>query len=160
MKKFTQSVLASLITVLVFAMPAQSEDVPKSLKQAQKATKLRQSVFQLMGSNMGPLGAMAKGKMAMNLELVEKNALRINQLSLMIADYARPNTSSFEVKTEAKPDVWTKPEQFAKNIEKLTQASDNLLQVVKTKDEAAVKSAIGDMAKTCGGCHDDYKQKD
>ena len=89
-------------------------------------TELRQSVFSLLGSNMGPLGGMAKGKIAFDAEKVGKHALRINQLSVMIADYTRTNTSAHKVKTEALDKIWSKPDDFAKRIKDLTEASANL----------------------------------
>ena len=42
-------------SVAAYAAPAKSE------KEARAATKFRQSLFQLVRSNMGPLGAMARG---------------------------------------------------------------------------------------------------
>lgn len=142
-----------VIATVSMAQPASSE------KHAVYATELRQSIFKLLGSNMGPLGAMAKGKIPVNAETVAKNAKRINQLSLMIADYTRVDTSSFSVKTEALPKIWKESEHFAKDIEKLTIASATLMAAAKSNDEGAIKKAIGGVGKTCGGCHDDFKKE-
>lgn len=158
MKTITSAVLtfAVLSTLSVatntFAKPAASE------KQAIYATELRQSVFKLIRSNMGPLGAMAKGKIPLDPVIVEKNATRINQLSLMIADYSRTDTSKFKVKTEALDKIWQEPEHYSKDIEKLTLASQALITTAQSKDESAIKKAIGGVGKTCGGCHDDFKK--
>ena len=108
---------------------------------------------------MGALGAMAKGKIPVDAAVAEKNAKRINQLSLMIADYARTDTSKFDVKTEALAKIWQDPEHFSKDIDKLTMASAELMVAAKSKDEAAIKKAIGGVGKTCGGCHDDFKEE-
>ena len=143
--------IVSLTTTSVFA------DMAKSEKHAIRATELRQSVFSLLGSNMGPLGAMAKGKIAVDASLVEKNALRINQLSLMIADYNRTDTSGFNVKTEAKDVIWKEQDKFASHTEKLTTASSALIVAAQSKDESAIKKAIGGVGKTCGGCHDAFR---
>jgi cytochrome c556 len=129
----------------------------KSLKQAERATHLRQSVFTLLGSNMGPLGAMAKGKIAFDAKRAEKHALRINQLSLMIADYALTDTSAHKVKTDALSKIWQQPADFAKRINALTLASANLQKAAASRDEKATKKAISGVGKTCGGCHDDFK---
>jgi len=147
------SVSATLMASMVaLAQPASSE------KHAIYATELRQSVFKLLGSNMGPLGAMAKGKIPVDAAVVEKNAIRINQLSLMIADYTRTDTSKFDVKTEALAKIWQDPEHFSKDIDKLSLASTNLIAAAKSGDEGAIKKAIGGVGKTCGGCHDHFKK--
>ncbi len=141
-----------IIASTSMAQPASSE------KHAIYATELRQSVFKLLGSNMGPLGAMAKGKMPLDAKVVEKNANRINQLSLMIADYSRTDTSKFTVETEALAKIWQESEQYTKAIDKLTLASTKLIAAAKTNDESAIKKAIGGVGKTCGGCHDNFKK--
>jgi cytochrome c556 len=142
-----------VVATTSLAQPASSE------KHAIYATELRQSIFKLLGSNMGPLGAMAKGKIPLDAKVVEKNAVRINQLSLMIADYTRTDTSKFDVKTEALAKIWQEPEHFSKDIDKLTVASSNLLTAAKSNNESEIKKAIGGVGKTCGGCHDHFKEE-
>jgi cytochrome c556 len=154
MKLFTKVALVGVITLLATGAMANSA---KSLKHAKKATELRQSIFSLLGSNMGPLGGMAKGKIEFDAEKVGKHALRINQLSLMIADYARTNTSAHKVKTEALDKIWQQPDGFAKRIKDLTVASANLQKAALSGNKGKIKKAIGGVGRTCGGCHDDFK---
>ncbi|NQZ89951.1 MAG: cytochrome c [Colwellia sp.] len=154
MKLFTKVALASVITVLAAGAMANSA---KSMKHAQKATDLRQSIFSLLSSNMGPLGGMARGKIPFDAEKVGKHALRINQLSKMIADYTRTDTSAHKVETEALDKIWSQPDDFAKRIKDLTKASANLQKAALSGKEGLMKKAIGGVGKTCGGCHDDFK---
>ena len=146
-----------LTTSAIITATSVMADSATSLKHAEKATENRQAVFSLLGTNMGPLGAMAKGKLPMDAATIEKNALRINQLSLMIADYNRTDTSAFKVKTEALNKIWQEPEAFAKRIDALTKASADLQSVANSGDESAIKQAISNVGKSCGGCHDDFK---
>jgi len=154
MKLFSKIAVATVFTVLATGAIANSAT---SEKHAKKATELRQSIFSLLGSNMGPLGGMARGKVPFDAEKVGKHALRINQLSMMIADYTRTDTSKHKVNTEALDDIWTKPDNFAKRIKDLTLASANLQKAAAAGDEGAIKKAIGGVGRTCGGCHDDFK---
>jgi cytochrome c556 len=141
-----------LATNTVMAEPAKSE------KHAKKANHLRHAVFTMLGANMGTLGGMAKGKIPFDAKIVEKNATRINQLSFMIADYTRTDTSAYKVKTDALPEVWTKRDAFEKRIDDLSSASAKLVKVSTSGDESAIKAAIGGVGKTCGGCHDNFKK--
>lgn len=141
-----------LATNVAAANPATSE------KHAIKATELRQAVFKLLGANMGTLGAMAKGKIPFDAKVIEKNATRINQLSFMIDDYTATDTSAYKVKTEALAKVWNEREAFEKRIKNLSLASDKLIKIAASGDEKAMRAAIGGVGKTCGGCHDDFKE--
>jgi len=154
-----KSVLALTVSTSLVVATASLAQPASSEKHAVYATELRQSIFKLLGSNMGPLGAMAKGKIPLDAKVVEKNALRINQLSLMIADYTRTDTSKFDVKTEALAKIWQEPEHFSKDIDKLTVASSKLIAAAKSNNESEIKKAIGGVGKTCGGCHDHFKEE-
>ena len=139
MKKIITALTVATSIIAASSVVAQEA---KSLKQAERATENRQAVFGLLGSNMGPLGGMAKGKMPFDVKVVEKNALRINQLSHMIADYSRTNTSNFKVKTGALKDIWEKPEAYEKRTQALIDASSNLMMVAKSGDEGAIKKLL------------------
>jgi cytochrome c556 len=140
-----------LATNSAIANTAQSE------KHANKATDLRQSVFSLLGANMGQLGAMAKGKIPVDAKIVEKNATRINQISYMIDDFTKTDTTAYKVDTAALAKVWSERTAFENKINNLTLASAKLVKVSTSGDESAIKAAIGGMGKTCGSCHDDFK---
>lgn len=148
----------TIVCALALSISSVNAETAKSEKHAKKATELRQSVFSLLGSNMGPLGGMAKGKIEFNEEAIKKHSLRINQLSHMIADYTRTDTSSFKTKTEALDKVWQQRAEFEKRIKDLNKSSKNLLKVAETGDQGAIKKAIGGVGKTCGGCHDNFKK--
>jgi len=158
MSVLKKSILAITISTSLIVATATIAQPASSEKHAVYKTELRQSIFKLLGSNMEPLGAMAKGKIPVDAVVVEKSAKRINQLSLMIADYARTDTSKFNVKTEALAKIWQDPEHFSKDIDNLTIASVALMVAAQSKDEDAIKKAIGGVGKTCGGCHDDFKK--
>lgn len=154
MRKFTKIILGLSAAVAISsatATPVQNID------QAKAVIKFRQSVFTLLASNMGPLGAMAKGAIPVNGELVEKYATRLEQLSLMMPDYTRLDTSAFDIKTDALPKVWTETASFAEKTEALQVAAAQLKAVAHSVDESAIKKAIGGVGRTCKGCHDTFK---
>lgn len=155
MKKLLTAI--AVVTSLAVTTSAVAQEA-KSSKQAERAAESRQAVYGLLGSNMGPLGAMAKGKIPFDAKAVEKYALRINQLSLMIEDYMRTNTSAFKVSGDALKDIWEKPEAFDKRTTALVLASANLMKVAKSGEESAIKKAIGGVGKSCGGCHNEFRE--
>ena len=142
---------AMLSTFSVFAEPA------KSAKQAKGATEYRQALLTLVKSNVGALGAMNKGVIPFNAETLQTNALRIEQLSLMLEDYFATDTSGFNIETAALDKIWSSQSDFNDKISALTAAAVNLNKVAKAGDESQFKPAIGQVFKSCKGCHDKYK---
>ncbi|MGB0936090.1 MAG: c-type cytochrome [Colwellia sp.] len=152
--------MTKLITtsLLVLTTNIAVADTAKSEKHANKATHLRHAVFTLLGANMGTLGGMAKGKIPFDAKVIEQNATRINQISYMISDYTKIDTSAYKVKTDALDKVWSERDAYEQKVTDLTNASAKLMEVSTSGDVKAIKSAIGGVGKTCGGCHDDFKK--
>jgi cytochrome c556 len=143
---------AMLSTFTVFAEPA------GSAKQAKDVTAFRQAILTLVKSNVGALGAMNKGAIPFNVEMMQTNSLRLEQLSLMLEDYFATDTSGFDVDTAALDKIWENQADFKDKISALTAAASNLNKVAKAGDTTQFKPAIGQVFKSCKGCHDNYKE--
>jgi cytochrome c556 len=153
MKKTVALVLGAVLfgTLSVSATPA------KSAKHAKDVTQYRQAILKLVKSNVGALGAMNKGAIPLNADTLIINSLRLEQLSLMLHDYFATDTSGFDVDTEALDKLWKHKSDFNDKIEALTVASRNLNKVAKIGDINQFKPAIGQVFKSCKGCHESYK---
>lgn len=152
-KLITATVCASLM--IGFAVSAQPA---KSAKQASDVTEFRQAIFKLVKSNVGALGAMNKGAIPFDAQTMQTNALRLKQLSLMLEDYFVTDTTGFDVETSALDKIWKNRADFSEKTTALTDAAINLNKVAKAGDSAQYKSAIGQVFKSCKGCHDNYKE--
>ena len=129
-------------------------------KRAAYAVDVRQAVFTLMGNNMGPLGAMARGDMPVDTELTEKNATRIAQLTAMIADAFKLNTSEHNLlETEALDVIWDNFAEFEESAATANKAAIRLAAAV-SGGAGATKKAIVELGKTCSSCHDDFRVED
>ncbi|WP_100641819.1 c-type cytochrome [Alteromonas facilis] len=142
---------SALVSTASFADMAQSE------RQAASAATFRQALLQLVRSNMGPLGGMAKGQIPFDTEVMKTNALRIEQLGTMLPDYFATNTTSFNVDTEALPKIWDNMDDFVAKANDMVVAAQALQVAAESGDEGAYRKAIGGVGATCKGCHDSYK---
>ena len=154
MKKLISIIALTCMLVVPVSLTAAEAT---SEKQARTALKFRQSLFQLIRSNMGDLGAMAKGQKPFDAAVMEKNGMRLEQLSLMIGDYLALDTRKYKLDTEALDKVWVESDEFAEKIEALTNAAQNLHLAAKAGDESKFRPAIGAVGKSCKGCHDAFK---
>ena len=118
--------------------------------------KQRQSAMTLLGKYWGPLGAMNAGKLPYNAETVARNAPILEVLSKLPWDGFTENTKG--EKSKARPEVFTDSAKFKTASERMQTAIAHLAKVSKS-DEATVKVALADAGKTCGACHDDFREK-
>lgn len=119
--------------------------------------KQRQAAMTLQGKYFGPLGAMAQGKAPYNAQVVARNAGYLEALSKMPWDGFDPSTAN--EKTKALPEVYKDAAKFKQAGDNMQDAVGKLVAATKGGDEAAVKAAIGAVGKTCGGCHENFRQK-
>ena len=119
--------------------------------------KQRQAAMTLQGKYFGPLAGMASGKVPYNAETVARNAAYLDVLNKMPWDGFHENTK--DIKSRALPEVFTDGAKFKDATTHTQGAVAQLVKVSKGGDEAAVKAAINDVNKSCGGCHDSFRAK-
>jgi cytochrome c556 len=145
-----------LLLVGVAVLGAIVADVASAQDKPEVLVKQRQAVMTLQGKYFGPLQGMAQGKIPYNAEIVARNAAYLNVLDKMPWDGFVPGTK--DVKSQALPEVFKDPAKFKTAQERLQGAVAKLV-AVKSGDEAAAKAAIAEVGKACGGCHENFRQK-
>lgn len=119
--------------------------------------KQRQAAMTLIAKYFGPLGGMAQGRVPYNQQTVQRNAAYLEVLKELPWDGFADSTKG--VKSAALPAVWEKQGEFKQAAERLQAEIGKLAQVSKSGDEAAVKNQIAAVGKSCGGCHDSFREK-
>ena len=152
------------VAMLAFAagssVLAQDAAPPTPEEQARNAIELRQGLFKLMGWNMAPLGGMLRNKIPFDAAVVQKSAERMESLSLMIPDVFQADTRPFKgVKTGALEGIWASKSEFNGKATEMNKAATALIAAAKTGDKAATLKAAGALGKSCGSCHDTFRQK-
>jgi len=128
-----------------------------SKDQLKDAMEYRQSTFKMVGQHFGAMAAMVKGKVEYDAAAFAKNAEALAMLSQL-----SPNGFAVEgthKKSRAKKAIWEDKEGFAKVVTEFQTASAALSEAAKTGDADKAKAAFGDAAKTCKGCHTEYRSK-
>ncbi|HEY5899544.1 MAG TPA: cytochrome c [Burkholderiales bacterium] len=119
--------------------------------------KQRQAVMTLQSKYFGPMAAMAQGKAPYNAEVVKRNAAYLDNLSRMAWDGFDASTK--DVKSATLPAVYEQPQKFKEAASRLENEAHKLYELSQRGDEAAVKAQIGAVGKSCGGCHESFRQK-
>lgn len=133
------------------AAPAFAQAKPETL------VKQRQAAMTLVGKYWGPLGGMAQGKVPYNAGTVARNAAFLEALSKMPWDGFAASTK--DVESRALPAVFSQPDKFKAAAESMESEIAKLVTTVKGGDEAAIKGQLKAVGKTCGGCHNDFREK-
>jgi cytochrome c556 len=148
-----------LLAGVAFALGAGLSQSALSQVKPEILVKQRQAAMTLQGKYFGPLNAMAQGKVPYNAETVAMNAALLDALSRMPWDGFVPASKDATVKTAALPAIWSEPAKFQEAQDNFQKAVQGLVAVSRGGDEATQKTAIGAVGKTCGGCHQNFREK-
>ncbi|WP_218353980.1 c-type cytochrome [Alteromonas lipotrueiana] len=157
MKFSTRLAVIGSAALISGAALAASPEPAKSQKHAEAYSEYREALFELMQSNMAPLGGMAKGAIDYDAQVMQTNGMRMEQLANMLSDYLKVDTREYDVHTHAKPELWDNFADVESKIGDLQSAAANLQKVAKSGEESEYRAAIAKVGSTCKSCHDDYK---
>jgi cytochrome c556 len=143
---------------MAFALAAGSAGVAFSQEKPETLVKQRRAKMTLQWKYLKPLYLMSRDRLAYDAKEVERNAAYLDVLDRMAWDGFDPSTK--DLKTSALPSVWAEPAKFKAAQEHLQKAVAQLVKISKGGDEAAVKSAIGDVNDACNACHKDFRQRE
>jgi len=117
----------------------------------------RQAAMRLQAKYLFPLVPMAQGKIPWDAAIVTRNAGYLDVLIRLAWDGFDPGTQG--VKSRALPEIYSDPAKFKAAQETVFADMTKFVTAAKSGNEAAAKTAIGDVAKACSGCHDTFRQR-
>ncbi len=131
----------------------------QAAEKPEDVVKYRQSVYNIIGWNFKPIGAMMKGETPFDAAAVARHAQYVEMLSKALPEGFTKGTGPDVVKnTEAKAEVWSKSAEFDSKMKDFQQESAKLAEVAKGGDQAAIKAQFGKTAETCKACHKEFRK--
>lgn len=155
--KLTKTIICCLAGCVGIAGVAVADDGPHD-----KAIKARQAMFQLYSYSMGVLGAMAKGEIEYNAEVAQEMAANLDAAANLGQSTFWPagsdNSNPENARTRALPELWETYPAVVEKGEDLAVAAAALAANAGNGLDA-LKSSMGDVGKSCKGCHDKFRAK-
>jgi cytochrome c556 len=145
---------ATLATSLFSGMALAEEEDPFA-----DAVEARHGLMLLLGSNLGTLGAMAKGEAAYDAAVASKAAANVAALSSVLSPDLFPAGSEYEKAADsyALPAIWANADDFIVKIAALNTAAAQL-QASAGTDVEGVKAGLAAVGGACSACHKAYRQ--
>ena len=123
---------------------------------AEKAVDYRQGVMNVYAWNLTTMGDMVKGKTDFDAAVFAGHAKDLAAAAQLELMSAFPEDSITD-ESDASETIWLDWDKFQNKHKSLREQSAKLADVTAAGDEAAMKEQFGAAAKTCKGCHDDFK---
>lgn len=116
----------------------------------------RQKVFKQYKDTFGQMGKIVKGETPYNKDQFARLATQMDTLAQQPWQYFP--AGSDKGKTDARPEIWSKPADFKKQIDTHKAQTANLKRAAATGDLAKIKPAFGAVANTCKTCHSGFRK--
>lgn len=94
-----------------------------------------------------------------NLAAVRTGAATIASLAPQVPSWFPAGTGPDVGKTEAKAEIWQRPEDFSEKAEALEQAAKRFEIASQGTDVEAMRAAHKNLGQTCKACHDLYREE-
>jgi len=137
----------------------QSNATPLQKEQALALMKQRHENYEKIGDAMKGISRELKGE-APNLSQVRTGAATIAQLAPQVPSWFPAGTGPDVGKTEARAEIWQKPEDFAAKAQAFREAAVAFNTAAQGTDLASIRSAHANLGKSCKGCHDLYREEE
>lgn len=121
--------------------------------------KERMDAMKDMGDANKVIGDMVKRKRPFDADEIRSLATNIQRHGAQIPELFPDTKDSREGHaTEAKPIIWEQWGKFESLSNDLKRESEKLSEIAAKGDEKAIRKQYAAVAKTCRGCHKDYRR--
>jgi len=150
MKSVAMIALSALLAGV--AVPASAQ-----FAKPEDAIKYRKNSLFVMSQHFGRLGAMAQGRVPFDAKAAADNAALVETLSHL--PWAAFGEGTDKGDTKANPEIWKEAPKFKEAMDKFQAEAVKLAAAAKTGKLDDLKTAFGNTAATCKGCHDTFRAK-
>ena len=155
MNRALRSAVLGTLLVPAFALLAQASE-PANMKEFQKA---RHEHYEKLGDAFKVVRDEARTD--------KPDVAKVRTAAKVVSNAAAEQEKWFPAgsgpeagKTQARAEIWTKPADFKAAMKLFSDAAPKLQTAAASGDAAAIKTAFGDVGKTCKNCHEKFRAED
>ncbi|MGB8814765.1 MAG: cytochrome c [Paracoccaceae bacterium] len=147
-------VFAAVAALTAFGAMAQAAEEPFA-----DAVETRHGLMLQMATDLGKMGAMAKGEAPYDAAIATKAAANVAAVASVISMDQFPAGSEVDKAADSfsLPELWANEADFLTKIAALNEASV-AMQAVAGTDVEALKGGMAALGAACGGCHKVYRK--
>ena len=119
--------------------------------------KQRMDLMEAIGKSMKEIGAMVRGRVAVDSSRAAAAAQEIAAHGRHMPKLFPPESN--RAPSEARPIIWQQRAEFNASAAAMVNAAEALAVAASTADRGALKSAYRALGKTCKDCHRVYRAK-
>jgi len=143
-----------LLTIFFICGNAFSQDTENIIKY-------RKNIMKALGNHISIIASNLKGKVEINSDILpHSKALFITLAAIDInKTFPEGTSNSSGLNTKSLPNIWQEKKTFEESMSNSTQKAKDLVTAAESNDKKAIGKALGALGKTCGSCHNKFREK-
>ena len=138
------------------AADANNADAPIATNAAE-SVRTRQQHYKEIGRAMKAINDELR-KDAPDVAAIQAAAATIQRFAPQIEGWFPDGSGAGAgVETEAKAEIWAKPDEFRQATQRLVTAADAFHSTAQTGDLEAIRAGVRDLGGACKNCHDQFR---
>ena len=150
LKKVSYPIVIAEVLAVSIALPGGAADEPASV------TAYRINLMKAQIGHLQAIAAVVKGEVSYGAH-VKAHADAIKAISEMVGE-AFPE-GSMGGESRAKPEIWQNWDKFLGGYGNYKAEAAKLAEVAGSGDLKAIGAQLGNLGKSCGGCHKPYRKE-
>ncbi len=146
--------LVSVVSAIVLAAGIAVDGVAET--SAEDAAKYRQHIMKALSGHAGAISMTVRG-LAGNAQHASKHAESMSALGTELGTLFQEGSNVED--SEALPEIWEDPEEFAEALTNAEEALAALGEAATDNDLEAMGRAFRDVGKACKGCHERFREE-
>lgn len=146
----------TLLTLSMAAALSVSTPFVYANDKAEDAINYRQGIFTAIKWHFGNMGDQVRGESDYDKEAFEARADNLKSLAAMVKEGFIPG--SYSDHSNAKSMIESNKADFDQMLVDFEKKTGSLADAAKTGNMNLINKMFGDVARTCKGCHDNYKK--
>lgn len=119
----------------------------------------RKSLMSAVGAHTHSLGQISQGKLPYDQAFLTHARLLADTAALTVQAFKENTAGKGKEKTTMKPEAWAEWAKFEAGLKAMEARAQDIVKVASNGGAAAAGPALGELFKTCKGCHDAYRTK-
>jgi cytochrome c556 len=148
-------VIARKLSLVAFALSVIAPLSATAQPSDEGAIKYRQKLMAGVGADMGAIGDVLKYGLPLPGHVAAHAKLLSERADLVAAAFERKVSAG---PTDAKPEIWQKPDEFRTKTQAMKKAADELAKVAAGGDAAAIGRGVKALGDACGDCHESFRK--
>ena len=115
----------------------------------------RMTAMKNIGRELKAIGDMVLGQIPFDAGAIVQHAERLHENCHRTEDLFPAGSMGHH--SRARPEIWQRPEDFQKQMQRLHEASEALVATATRGDRAELATSFESLQDTCSSCHDEFR---